>query len=199
MSSEYDPIRADPPESPEGDDLEQVRRRFSAASQPYLSRPWSWLAWSIILPVSALLTPLVSTARGGLGVLMLWSLAVLLGGLIEALQILRGRRESSASPVASWVLRSQGNLSLVALALSLVVLWQGLTWILPGLWLLLLGHSLFGLGGLAFSPLRTAGLIYQLGGAVALFPHGRGLIVFAAATFCGNAWVAWSIWRRSWD
>ena len=45
--------------------------------------------------------------------------------------------------------------SVVALLLSVVALWQGIAWVLPGIWLLLLGHSLSTLGGLASSAMRT--------------------------------------------
>jgi len=38
----------------------------------------------------------------------------------------------------------------VALALSALLVWQDLAWALPGLWLLLLGHSFYMLGGIAF-------------------------------------------------
>jgi hypothetical protein len=196
MSSEYDPVRTTIDDPLAEDDLERVRDHFEAASRPYLSQPWSWLAWSLILPAAALVTPAVLQSTGGLGTLLLWTAAVLVGGLIEAVLILRARRRRAASStLAAWVLRAQGNLSVVALLLSIAVVWQDLAWLLPGLWLLLLGHSLYSLGGLASPALRVGGLVYQVGGALAVWPHGRGLTLFAAATFLGNLWVAWSIWR----
>jgi hypothetical protein len=93
------------------------------------------------------------------------------------------------------VLRLQGNLSFVALALSALLVWQDLAWALPGLWLLLLGHSFFMLGGLAFPPFRVCGLLYQLGGIVALWPGGNPLLAFAAATAVGNLWMGIGVWR----
>lgn len=196
MPSEYDPIRPDPGEGGQDKSLEVVRRHFETASGPYLARPWSWLAWSVILPTAALLTPRFLATWEWLGVLFLWSSAILLGGVIEAFQIMKGRREEGTTALAAWVLRAQGNLSLVALLLSVVALWQGLAWTLPGLWLLLLGHSLYTLGGLASGGMRAAGRLYQIGGLLALLPHGQGLVCFAAATFLGNLWIALSIWRR---
>ena len=107
---------------------------------------------------------------------------ILLGGAVEILAIRRVRRADRRSTLAAWVLRLQGNLSFVALVLSALLIWQDLAWALPGLWLLLLGHSFYMLGGLAFEPFRTCGLIYQLGGLAALWPGGSPLGVFAAAT-----------------
>ena len=93
----------------------------------------------------------------------------------------------------------QGNLSLVAVALSAACLAFGQPRLLPGLWLLLLGHSLFAFGGLAFAPQRAAGVIYQLGGIAALVgalvPGLPELAPFAAATFLGNAWIALGVHR----
>lgn len=196
MPSEYDPIRPDPGAGGQDRSLAIVQRHFETAAEPYLARPWSWLAWSVILPTAALLTPRFLAEWEWLGILFLWSGAILLGGLIEAFQIMKGRREGGTTALATWVLRAQGNLSLVALLLSIVALWQGLAWTLPGLWLLLLGHSLYTLGGLASGAMRTAGRLYQVGGLLALLPHGQGLACFAAATFLGNLWIALSIWRR---
>ena len=197
MASEYDPLRKTLDDPLAEDGLEVVRDHFEKASQPYLSQPWSWLAWALILPSAALATPVVLHTVGALGVLVLWSIAVLLGGFIEAVQILRSRSQSRAesSTLAAWVMRAQGNLSLVAVVISLALLLQDQGWLLPGTWLLLLGHSLFSLGGLASRSLRMAGLIYQLGGLLAIWPHGQALGIFAATTFLGNLWVAWSIWR----
>ena len=196
MSSEYDPIRPAPGTPGQDPSLDIVRQHFETAAGPYLARPWSWLVWSLILPAAALLTPVVLETWNWLGVLFFWSACVILGGAFEAFQIMKGRREGGTTTLATWVLRAQGNLSLVALLLSIVALWQGLAWTLPGLWLLLLGHSLFTLGGLASHAMRTAGRLYQVGGLLALLPHGQGLHCFAAATFLGNLWIALSIWRR---
>ena len=199
MPSEYDPLRQTLDDPLAEDRLELVQDHFEEASRPYLSQPWSWLAWALILPSAALATPEVLAIAGGPGVLLLWSLAVILGGLIEAWQILRGRGRGRAesSSLANWVLRAQGNLSLVAVVVSAVLLLHEMAWLLPGVWLLLLGHSLFTLGGLAAGALRTAGLVYQAGGLLAIWPHGRSLAVFALATLLGNLWVAWSIRRRA--
>lgn len=197
MPSEYDPLTKTLDDPLAEDGLEVVRDHFEEASRPFLSQPWSWLAWALILPSAALATPEVMRLAGGLGILALWSVAVLIGGAIEGVQILRGRRRSRAesSSLAAWVLRAQGNLSLVAVFVSLALLLQNLPWLLPGFWLLMLGHSLFSLGGLASPALRTAGLIYQAGGVLAIWPHGEALTIFAVATFVGNLWVAGSIWR----
>lgn len=124
---------------------------------------------------------------------------ILLGGAVEILNIRRGQ-QTGRSTLAAWVLRLQGNLSFVALALSAVLVWQDLAWVLPGLWLLLLGHSFYMLGGFAFEPFRTAGLIYQLGGLLALWPGLFGksspLIVFAVATALGNLWIGIGVGRQ---
>ena len=195
--SEYDPIRQTIDDPLAEDGLERARELFEEASRPYLSQPWSWLAWSLILPSTALATPWILGTTGGLGVMFLWSVAVLVGGAIEAFHILRARRRGGvvSSSLASWVLRAQGNLSLVAVLVSVALLMQGLAWLLPGIWLLLLGHSLFSLGGLASGALRAGGLIYQVGGLLAIWPHGQALGIFAVATFLGNLWIAWSISR----
>lgn len=194
--SEYDPILPQR-SAEESEDLEQARELFAAASRPYLRSPWSWLAWALLLPAAALVTPAVLAATGGLGVLALWSGAILIGGGVEMGTILRHGRRSGTTPLAGWALRVQGNLSLIAVGLSLVLLHQGLAWALPGVWLLLLGHSFFLLGGLAFRPLRACGLLYQIGGLIALWPGGQPLVVFAFFTAAGNLWVAWSLWRRA--
>lgn len=193
--SEYDPIGSGESPFAGDDDLERVRRRFERASRPFLS-PWSWLGWALLLPAAALATRPLLRSAGPSGALLLWSGAVLVGGSVELLQIRRGRRLAATSSLARWALRVQGNLSLVALALSLVLLWQGLAWVLPGLWLLVLGHSLYLLGGLAAPPLRSAGLVFQAGGVAALWPGVDALAVLALATFAGSSWAAWGIYRR---
>jgi hypothetical protein len=180
------------------DDLEPVREHFHRASRPFLRNPWSWFAWSAFLPVAALVTPVAFRMGGPAAVLFLWSVVILLGGAVEIVGIRRagGGFGSGASTLASWVLSVQGNLSLIALALSALLVWGDMAWALPGLWLLLLGHSFYMLGGLAFPPFRTCGLIYQVGGLAALWPGGLPLLAFALATLAGNLWMGISIWRE---
>jgi hypothetical protein len=203
--SEYDPLfsgRGDTLATPEVDDLEPVRERFAAASRPYLHSPWSWLAWAVLLPIAALATPEAVRRAGPAGVLFVWSVTILLGGAVEIGAILRAGKEGLSgrkiprSPLAAYVLRLQGNLSMVALALSALLLWLDAAWALPGIWLLLLGHSFFMLGGLAFPPFRTCGIIFQIGGLAALWPTLSPLAVFAVTAAVGNLWMAWGIWRR---
>ncbi len=193
MPSEYDALFT--PSRTGDDDLEPVRERFRAASRPFLHSPWSWLAWSILLPAAALTTPRALQAGGFAYGLFLWSGAILLGGAVEMVALFRSGGATGSTPLASWVLRLQGNLSLIAVALSAFLLWQDLAWALPGLWLLLLGHSFYMLGGLAFPPMRVCGIVYQLGGVAALWPGGTPLPAFAAAAFLGNLWMAWGVWR----
>jgi hypothetical protein len=193
MPSEYEPLFT--PEQTGADDLEPVREHFRAASRPFLRSPWSWLAWAALLPAAALATPVAFRLGGASGVLFAWSGTILLGGAVEILAIRRSGRQSGGT-LASWVLRLQGNLSLIALALSALLVWQDLAWALPGLWLLLLGHSFYMLGGLAFPPLRTCGVLYQLGGLAALWPGGAPLAVFALATAAGNGWMGIAVWRE---
>jgi hypothetical protein len=174
-----------------------VREHFRRASRPFLRSPLSWFVWSIFLPGSALATPLALRWGGPAAVLFFWSAMILLGGMVEIVGIRRSTSRLGASgTLASWVLSVQGNLSLVAIALSVLLVWQDMAWVLPGLWLLLLGHSFYMLGGLAFPPFRTCGLIYQLGGLAALWPGGLPLLAFALATALGNLWMGISIWRE---
>jgi hypothetical protein len=128
--------------------------------------------------------------------LILWSVAILLGGAVEVLLIFRQTADQAGSSLSRWVFRAQGNISLVAVALSVILVWQGRAWILPGLWLLLLGHSFFLMGGLAFRPLRISGVLYQGGGLVALWPGGEALIVFSIATVAANLWMCLAVWRH---
>lgn len=197
MPSEYDALFT--PSRTGADDLEPVRDHFRAASRPFLRSPWSWLAWALVLPAAALATPLALRAGGFAGALFLWSGLILAGGAVEMVGLFRSGGATGGTPLASWVLRLQGNLSLVAAVLSALLLWQDLAWALPGLWLLLLGHSFYMLGGLAFEPFRAYGILFQIGGAAALWPDGAPLPVFAAATFVGNLWMAVSVWRETRD
>jgi hypothetical protein len=196
MPSEYDPLFT--PSRTGADDLEPVRDRFRAASRPFLRSPWSWFAWALLLPAAALATPAVFGMAGPAGVLFLWSGTILLGGAVEIVAIRRsGRDTGGGTPLAGWVLGVQGNLSLVALALSALLVWEDLAWAVPGLWLLLLGHSFYILGGLAFDPFRVCGLLFQVGGAAALWPEGAPLAVFAATAFLGNLWMGVGVWRAA--
>lgn len=224
MSSEYEPLFAEQRDAAAAGDLVTVRELFRAASGPYLRSFWSWLAWALVFPGAALATPRALARFGPAGTLLTWSVAILLGGGIE-LAAIRGaaRREAAAtaassdgavaeprraapgrsplaapgrSPLATWALRTQGNLSLVAVALSLLLVWQDLAWALPGVWLLLLGHSFYVLGGIAFPPFRAYGLLYQVGGVAALWPGGAPLPVFAITTAAANLWMSWAVWRE---
>jgi hypothetical protein len=158
--SECDPLFAGSARTGGGadpeDDLEPVRERFAAASRPYLHSPWSWLAWAVLLPVAALITPEAVHRSGLAGALFIWSATILIGGAVEIGSILRAGRRTARTPLAAYVLRLQGNLSFVALALSVLCLWLDAAWALPGIWLLLLGHSFYMLGGLAFPPSAPA-------------------------------------------
>lgn len=174
-----------------------VRGAFRAAAQPYLSAPLPWFVWGILLPAAALSTPFALSLAREPGVTVLWSLAILLGGAVEGLTILRHqRRQSRSSTLGAWAMRAQGNLSLVAVVLSGVLFWLDGARFLPALWLLLLGHNLFSLGGLAFPPMRFAGLLYQAGGLAALVPGSNPLWAMAVATALGNFWIAWGVVRE---
>jgi hypothetical protein len=197
---EYDPVtRPRRGSGPGGeDDLEQVRDLFASASRAFLVSPWPWLAWALLLPAAALATEPVLGALGPAAVLALWSATILAGGAVELfLGIRRGERVHGRTPLGGWVLAVQGNLSLVALLLSGALLWAGQGRMLPGAWLLLLGHSFFQLGGIAFPPFRVYGLLYQAGGAAALWPIGVDpYLVLAGVTALANLWLAWSVNRE---
>jgi hypothetical protein len=182
------------PSSHDSGDLDRVRLEFRRASRPFLGSAVTWITWAVALPAAALITARLP-ADAYAAVLFAWSGAILAGSAVEGVVIYRRAHRYAPTPLGAWALRSQGNLSMVALALSVLLVWQGVSWALPGLWLLLLGHSLFLLGGLAFSPFRVAGLAYQLGGLLALLPLGFPLQIFAATTAAANLWMAWSVQR----
>ena len=196
MTSEYDPVFGRGGQPAGASDLDAVRQTFARAAGPYLASPLPWLVWGIALPAAALATRRVLAAGGARGVLLLWSLTILAAGALEAATYARRRRrEARRSSLARWALRSQGNLSLVAAALSLALLAIGEGRLLATVWLLLLGHSLYSLGGLASPPLKRCGLIYQLGGLASLAALANADLVFALATGLGNLSVAVGIWR----
>lgn len=198
MASEYDPVFGRQAGAAETGDLESVQETFERAAGPYLSSPLPWLVWGIALPGAAMATRRVFAASGARGVLLLWSLTILAAGTVEAaVYARRRRRQQTRSTLARWALRSQGNLSLVAVILSVALLAAGEGRLLPSVWLMLLGHSLYGLGGLASRPLKRCGLIYQAGGLAALFAIANSDLVFALTTFVGNLSVAFQLWRRS--
>lgn len=121
---------------------------------------------------------------------------MLVGGAVELVGLRRGGiRLGASTPLASWVLRLQGNLSLIAMALSLLLLWLDQPWALPGIWMLIVGHSFYMLGGFAFGPFRIAGLILQLGGLSALWPGGEPLLVFGVSASLANLWIGVGLWR----
>ena len=173
-----------------------VRRAFRDAASPYLSHPLPWFAWGLLLPAAARLTPLALARGREAGVTILWSVVILLGGTLEGLTILRQQRRRGRSSLGAWAMRAQGNLSLVAVTLSGLLLWIDGARYLPGLWLLLLGHNFFALGGLAFAPMRLAGILYQAGGLAALIPGSQPLWAMAAATALGNFWIGWGVVRE---
>lgn len=197
MASEYDPLlpeRWNEPDPRAEREFDEIRGHFAAASRPFLSSPWTWFGWAVILPAAALLTPRFAHRPGS--VLFLWSAAILAGGLVEFLAIRRRRALERRTPIASWALNLQGNLSLVGLVLSGAVIGAGRPDLLPGLWCLVLGHSFFALGGLAFRPMRTAGLLFQLGGLASLLPGVPPLPTFAATAAMACGWLAWGVARR---
>jgi hypothetical protein len=194
--SEYDPLFGAGEAPPGPNDLAAVRAAFARASRPYLSSPWSWLGWAVALPAAALGTPAALAARGPAGVVGLWCLAILLAGALEGGLLLGARRRLGGSPLGSWAMAIQGNLSLVGAALSLALVFAGAARLLPAVWLLLLGHSLFVLGGLALPAMRSGGILYQVGGVAALVPGVPPLVAFAAATALGNLWIAVGVARQ---
>lgn len=198
MASEYDVPSFSRPASPEARErFVQVRAEFQRAAKPYLSSPWGWLAWGVLLPVAALVTRGAGDVLGFRGLAILWSVAILLAGGVEAWALRRAG--AGGSPIASWALTVQGNLSAVGLALSLLLLVRDATIFVPGLWLLLLGHSFFSLGGLSFPALRRFGLAYQVGGAVALLWPSQALLVFAVTTAVANGSLSAYVARQRSD
>jgi len=193
--SAYEPVFRQRREG-DSDDLETARELFEAASRPYLRSAVPWFVWALVLPAAALATESAAARRGAPGVLALWSVAILVGGACEGYFLYRGRASRERSRLGSWAMTLQGNLSLVAVTLSAALVAVDRPRLLPGLWLLLLGHSLFALGGLAFRPQRTAGILYQIGGVVALLPAVPELLVFAATSLIGNLWIGVGVVRR---
>ena len=194
--SEYDPIPPRSVLSTEPSDLDRVQARFEKASTGYLRSPWSWWSWSLILPIAALIGREVYAVAGARAVLFVWSFFILCGGLVEGVILLSGNSKEARTPLAGWVLRTQGNLSLVAAALSVLLIWQDLAEFVPALWLLLVGHSFYVIGKLSFPPLRTAGLLFQAGGAAALVPMVDSLAAFALCAFAGCFWIGVGVFRR---
>ncbi len=196
MPSEYDPLRPRHPLSGEASDLDKVQTLFAGAASGYLSSPWPWVCWAIVLPVAGVMTAEVAGVGGALAVLLLWSLAILFGGAFEALAMRRSRRAAVRSDITRWVFRGQGNLSLIAIVLTAALVWQRMYDFLPAVWLLLIGHSFFAVGGLASSALRRGGLLYQLGGVVSLLPWFESLAAFAVTTAVANGTIAMSLFLR---
>lgn len=191
--SEYDVLGSPPAD---GEDLARAQELFFEAARPYVAFPWSWLGWAVVLPLAALLTRPVAVRYDASGVLLLWSGAILVGGFLEAVGIRRGQGEHGRSSLGRWVLRVQGNLSLVALLLSVAAVVTGEAFLLPGIWLLLLGHSFYSVGGLAFPPFRRLGLAWQAAGALALWPGlVDPLLALAVVTSAGSLWMAWKLWQ----
>src|SRR5688572_32595342 len=106
MRSEYDPLfeRSSFGAQAEGDDdLEAVRERFAAASRPYLTSPWPWLAWAVALPAAALGTPAALGFGGPAAVLFTWSAAILLAGAVEIASHVKARRSGrGGTALAGW-------------------------------------------------------------------------------------------------
>ena len=82
------------------------------------------------------------------------------------------------------------------MALSVVLVWKGLHGFLPAVWMLLVGHSFFVIGKLSFGPMRTAGLLLQAGGILALVPALDGFVVFAVCAFAACFWIGLGVRRR---
>ncbi len=164
------------------DDLSIVQHLFKNAAQPFLSTPWGWLGWSIILPSSLLLTPVVNLKSGLRGIILLWSFSVLLGGIIEITAI-RNSRYKNISNLSGWAYSIQGNLSLVGLALTSLLIFSSPR-IIPSLWLLIIGHSFYSLGSLADNILKYVGIYYQVMGIFTIFTHP--LYISAFAFFSAN-------------
>ncbi len=179
-----------------GLDLLRVQDEFAAAAEPYLQFPWSWLTWGLLLPIAALATRGVAEGFPVGSVFVLWFGVVLVGGLVEGVGIHFGRRRFGTSALAGWVMRAQGNLSLVAVLLTVALLVARAPSYIPGVWLLLLGHSFYSLGSLGFPPFRRFGLTYQGAGALALWPMlVDPMLLFALATGFCNLGIAFALWR----
>lgn len=194
--SEYDPIVPRRELSNERSDLDQVRALFERSAARFLRSPWSWVLWAVIVAAASFSTRSAAAIGGAWTVVILWSTAILVGGVAEALLYARGGRDLRPSQLARWVLSSQGNLSIVGLALSCYLVWAGHGLALPGVWLLVLGHSFWAHGGLGFPAFRTAGALYQLGGLAALTPWVDPLVALAVAFAAGNLWLAVAVWRH---
>ena len=108
----------------------------------------------------------------------------------------RGRKTVIPSDITRWVFRGQGNLSLIAIVLTAALAWQRMYEFLPAVWLLLIGHSFFAIGGLAATALKRGGLLYQVGGVISLLPWFGSLTVFAVTTAIANLTIAVSLWLR---
>ncbi len=191
MGSEYDPLFSRP-DVAQVDDLESVRALFARAASPFTRSPWSWWTWAVLLPAVALSTrPLVERHGPPLAIIG-WCTVIVIGGAVE-MWVARAAAGAERTTLATWVLRSQANLSFVAVVLSGLLIWFGRFGAIPGLWLLVLGHSFLVLGGLAFRPFRRTGFLYQLAGLGALWPGQDGLIWFAVATGLGNLLIGLAV------
>ena len=195
VGSEYEPVFGAPSGS-FSSDLAEAKQLFEEASRPFLGSPLPWLGWAILFPCAALLTGAVAASFSWVGVLLLWSVTILVGGFVEILSI-RRRRPMVSSSLASWVFQTQANLSLVAVVLSLVLVVYGRPQAIPAVWLLVLGHSLFMLGGLAFHPVRQAGLLYQVGGILTLLPQLDSMVTLAVTTLIANGWISLKVAQRA--
>lgn len=195
--SEYDPIVPRRELSAERSDLEQVRALFEGSAERFLRSPWSWIVWAVIVGVTALVTRAIQDLVGPWVIVVVWSTAILVGGVAEAVLYAKSGQELRPSELGRWVLRSQGNLSMVGIAVSVFLIWRGEAGALPGVWLLVLGHSFYSHAGLGFAAFRQAGAAYQLGGVIALTPWVDPLLALAASVAAGNLWLAAAIWRRN--